>query len=833
MAKKATAQATAPAKRLAGKKVALVGGFGYKDMNLKPNQDAIVAQGGTIVADPKKTPPDLLVVGEGRGGKMPAIAAELSKKLPNLEVIDEAGLCRLLMPTRDELLAEFRSCTGADEDNKRMEPFIRLGCQGGVWPDLTGADLRGVQLRGLRLGFYAINGVDLSEAAAEYVRFPTSMEGIRFDKANLQHAYVSNAAKCSFRDADLGEAWMGFSDAQGTAIRYEKCDFRGATLSGARAKNSTFVDCDFTGAKLVETDVEKDAFEKGCFAKADLTRISAGGCRFADCDFSGATLFRADLRNADLRGANLRKADFREANLDGADLSNADVAGANFEGALLADTKVDGVSVSKAHGLMVREPRKPGPHILELARVAAGATKVFSTSAEVVIDSGETARLKIETRFKEYSGVGSYLRNGKHLRYDVDSPKFEEAMLALAGRWPHATLRLDTVKAEGSRLATGKKLEAIALAAWTEAFAKDAGSPAELQKRKAAQIAEAATLAETMRNEILAGGDAARRYSARPESERSTVAPLVDLDLRGKDLAGLKVTMKSMEGCNFTGANLRGADLHNVALESAVFEKADLTNAELYSSGGKNIRFASAKLMGANLTMANLIGADFRNADLTGAKLRGTYLEGADFTGARLGGVDFEHAEYDAMTKWPAGFVPTDMMKLQAPPPPEVVKSAAGTLDFATFFEHLKTIVYDSKLDNAVRMLKAERFQLFSETKEDRIVGIVKSQSSDERVYSCTLSADGSFGCCTQNLRPCGGMGGAVCKHLLVLALGLVKAGKADPATVEAWILDSRKKKPAVDKDAASDLFLRYKGAEAGEVDWRPTETIPEDYYAM
>jgi hypothetical protein len=30
-----------------------------------------------------------------------------------------------------------------------------------------------------------------------------------------------------------------------------------------------------------------------------------------------------------------------------------------------------------------------------------------------------------------------------------------------------------------------------------------------------------------------------------------------------------------------------------------------------------------------------------------------------------------------------------------------------------------------------------------------------------------------------------------------------------------------------------SATFIRYKGAEAGEVDWRPTETIPEDYYAF
>ena len=27
--------------------------------------------------------------------------------------------------------------------------------------------------------------------------------------------------------------------------------------------------------------------------------------------------------------------------------------------------------------------------------------------------------------------------------------------------------------------------------------------------------------------------------------------------------------------------------------------------------------------------------------------------------------------------------------------------------------------------------------------------------------------------------------------------------------------------------------FVRYKGAEAGELDWRPTETIPEDFCAV
>jgi hypothetical protein len=58
-------------------------------------------------------------------------------------------------------------------------------------------------------------------------------------------------------------------------------------------------------------------------------------------------------------------------------------------------------------------------------------------------------------------------------------------------------------------------------------------------------------------------------------------------------------------------------------------------------------------------------------------------------------------------------------------------------------------------------------------------------------------------------------------------------SNELDLAQVESWIAASRAQKPLLDKDAMSETFLRYKGAEAGEVDWRPTETIPEDYYAM
>src|SRR5205807_1830726 len=112
-------------------------------------------------------------------------------------------------------------------------------------------------------------------------------------------------------------------------------------------------------------------------------------------------------------------------------------------------------------------------------------------------------------------------------------------------------------------------------------------------------------------------------------------------------------------------------------------------------------------------------------------------------------------------------------------------------------------------------------------------IGVIRSQSSTDRVYACTLCSDGSFSCGTQNLRVCGGLGGAICKHLLVLIVGLAKSGQVDLGRTYEWARASRSARPIFDKDEATALFLKYKGAEAGEIDWRPMETIPEDYHTF
>src|SRR5262249_16297978 len=138
----------------------------------------------------------------------------------------------------------------------------------------------------------------------------------------------------------------------------------------------------------------------------------------------------------------------------------------------------------------------------------------------------------------------------------------------------------------------------------------------------------------------------------------------------------------------------------------------------------------------------------------------------------------------------------------------------------------------------ALTMLRAERFQLFAEVDPDYVSGIVRSQSSASRIYACRLATDGRYSCCTQNLIQCVVSRGSPCKHLLGLVVGLVKAGDLGTATGVEWLTCARQMGRTSDghrpdKDVVTATFLKFKGAEAGEVDWRPTETIPEDFYAM
>jgi hypothetical protein len=159
--------------------------------------------------------------------------------------------------------------------------------------------------------------------------------------------------------------------------------------------------------------------------------------------------------------------------------------------------------------------------------------------------------------------------------------------------------------------------------------------------------------------------------------------------------------------------------------------------------------------------------------------------------------------------------------------------AAAKKVDLGTFVTQLDKATADGRMEKVMSMLKADKFQLFSDVQDDHVTGVVKSQSDPSLFYACKMDKSGGYMCCTQNLNVCGGLRGKPCKHLLVLMVGLAQSGQLDPGVGLAWVKASKGKKAALDKESMSATFIRYKGAEAGDVDWRPTETIPEDYYAL
>jgi hypothetical protein len=145
----------------------------------------------------------------------------------------------------------------------------------------------------------------------------------------------------------------------------------------------------------------------------------------------------------------------------------------------------------------------------------------------------------------------------------------------------------------------------------------------------------------------------------------------------------------------------------------------------------------------------------------------------------------------------------------------------------------MRSLTDAGRMKRALKMLQAERFQLFLDVTGDHLVGIVKSQTGASKFYSSRLHASGDYWCCGYDLIECMGLQGRICKHLIVLALGAVQAGEIPAATAEAWLSAASSKAPKKEEQAASDTILRYRSAEAGELDWRPTETMPEDFYAF
>ncbi len=366
-----------------------------------------------------------------------------------------------------------------------------------------------------------------------------------------------------------------------------------------------------------------------------------------------------------------------------------------------------------------------------------------------------------------------------------------------------------------------------------------------------------AELSKTLLPYLSKGKDGVRYWNALSQDERRLV-DIRDLDLRGQSLSEVLLSLGQIQNCNFDNASLKKAKFQHTEICNSSFVSADLQKANMVGIEAHDVSFSRAdlrqsvltvaKLEAVNFEQANLSGAtmsdcDLRNANLVSVNLSAAKLDGANLCGADLSGCDVsetivDKATFDEHSVFPPDLVQWPKMKWVGngtnPFKAAGNKSVPfGDLDFEGMIKNLNIRLDKTRVKNALSMLKKDVFQLYHETSDEGVAGIVKSQTDPDLLYACHISSEGQFACCTQNSRPCGGLKGAVCKHIVVLLCGLVQADLMDATTATKWVFASSLNDPSKEKTLMVDIFLRYKDAQAGEIDWRPIETIPEDYYAF
>jgi len=337
--------------------------------------------------------------------------------------------------------------------------------------------------------------------------------------------------------------------------------------------------------------------------------------------------------------------------------------------------------------------------------------------------------------------------------------------------------------------------------------------------------------------DLLGGPHGLRAWKSRSSAEKKIAAHLRKVDFSCADLIDVNLFSGGLFDFGesiFDSANLSNANLSHCILRSCSFRNSVMNNSCLTSADAGNADFTGATMGDANLSHGQFSHAKFCDVNLKGADLSYADFCGADLSDVNLADAKLLHTYCDEFTKWPLGFKQTSELVFRDGKNLVMATPAQPQMGFREFVSFIETELAAARVDKAIDMLKGESFQLFVDLNNDSIVGVVKSQTNWELVYSCLLRDTGDYSCCTQNLRRCGGlMSGTLCKHILVLILGLAQKKQIDVADACNWILASKEKKPAIDKDKMTAAFLRYQGAAVGEVDWRPTETVPEDFYTF
>ncbi len=544
---------------------------------------------------------------------------------------------------------------------------------------------------------------------------------------------------------------------------------------------------------LGNVDFDDIGFQACSFIGATLKRVSFESA--TECDFSDMTGEQVHFWNA--RGSRFKKAGLKQAIFEG------DISGADFSGATLDEASFSEQRLATGHG------KKPW------------STPVFAKA------SLKSAKFRMAIHAPDFSGAD--LTGAYFCECALDAANFSRAKLGNAKLIDSTLHGADFTNAD----LTGANLGNSDLTG---------------------ACFQGATLKNvSFRGAKLDNVDFSKAKQYDPNSSvTSTIGPaLQELDKINKAAGRIQVTFLLLAA--------DGKDDEHVGIDSSGLKwgwgirlPARTAGMPFRSSHGP-IAFSDAMLQLANLSAGRAVR--FETVDVSSSKspksgkeLRELVMQGIAEAFAQelpaaadLAATTKKYRDA-AREKGAAARELQKQAKAEAEKQKEKankqiakkVEKAVGKVgDTASFLKALEIRIEKPKIDKATKMLKASGFKLFNDVTDQYVSGVVKSQTDPDLVYACRIEQDGQYACCTQNLNICGGLRGSICKHLLVLIIGLVQAGELDPSTIDAWIAKTHNIKAALDKENMGAIFIKYKGAEAGEVDWRPTETVPEDYYAL
>ena len=839
--------------RLDGQKVCIAGRFDkYHRLFTREHLESYVTNEGGVVTETLDATCHYLLLKEptGSSGHEKKVA-QLNAKGASISVISPQQLYDMIVPQQSEVEEMLRGDSAAHQSlakrlaTARMKPD--LGGRNPAPFSINQLSLKGQSVQEIPLWCVNQDQADLCETQLpdhdkreSYYSFG-ALTNSKLDKAKL-HAWFASLMDCSCREADLSGSWLG-GYSQNARCR---SDFTKANLSRFHFSNTDCSDTNFsksnlTGAWFESAKVHNADFSGACLKDLRAKHADFTGCNFTKADFTGAELNAATFENCNLTGAK-----FSAAMMTSTSLKNAVLNGSDFTGTNVATVNFDGADVSKAKGLKRASavPKVVGPKLKELSDLVKAA-KSLKTSFETTMEvqAGEqTIRLKVQLYYHRHTASWSKELWADTLSdWSTQTQSVAASMLAAVACWQDAAPLVHTVTATGKGMKLQQtKLKRLAIEAWCETFGIVVPDEAGMKSQQANQEQKK----DKNREELLAlleKTNGVEIWNEQHTFEWNKLNPFSNFDLSNKTLNAVDFKGVDFENCRFESCSLVEAELDDSSYKQSIFRNADLTRLHAVNARFEECDFTGANLSEANLVLAHCQGATFCDSNLQNTNLSRADLRAVKLTGAKLS-VDVKlwaDTMFDEATVFPKGFKIPATLKWKGkgvdPRAAKALKAAKtkGPIDIDQFMQLLQASVDKDRLRKAATMLKAERFRLFAQAADDHLAGVVKSQNDPDLVYSCRLTKDGNFSCCTQNLNVCGGLRGALCKHLLVLIIGMTKGGELDPTTVNQWIQASRYKKPELDKDIMGETLLRYKGAEAGDVDWRPMETIPEDYYSL